>query len=76
MGTAKRRKERLNQILETLGENRGEMKNSELMGPLLFEWGCTEGTYWSYLETLRAAGKIGYPQAWKLNEDITIKLGE
>jgi len=61
MGTSKSRIERLNEILTTLKKNEGEATFGELYGHFAVSYGTTKRTFWSYLEVLKIAGKIDYP---------------
>lgn len=79
MSTPKGRIQKLNEILEILEKNEGKMKFKALYGSLALRYGTTEQTMWSYLNALKAGGKIDYStvvikthdfDVWLLNYDI------
>jgi hypothetical protein len=57
MGTAKERKERLEQIPAILRENGGKLSFDELFEKVALSWGVRKNTLHEYLETLEA-GKV------------------
>jgi Fe2+ or Zn2+ uptake regulation protein len=58
---SKRRKEKLQEILKLLSENKGKMSFGELYGKLAIKYGTTKQTFWSYLDALDSAGLIEVP---------------
>jgi hypothetical protein len=73
------RKERIAEILKILAENQGKMKYGELYGKLATKYGTTKRTFDSYLEALKLAGKIDYPEvyiAWQENNQIITLLSK
>ena len=72
MSTPKTRLERLNRILELLKANKGKMAFKELYGNFALE--VTLRTFWGYLDTLRLAGKISYPEIYLANREEEIEI--
>jgi len=68
------RLERMNEILNILRMHRGKMKKSKLYGEISARYGITKKTFDSYLEALKAQGKIDYKTIHSIFEDIEIKL--
>jgi len=68
MGTAKERRERLQQLPEIIRANGGKIAFGELYARLDIKWGMMRKTLWDYLSTLKTAGAVNY----KGNTDETI----
>ena len=68
------RLEKMNEILNILKTHGGKMKKSKLYGEMSAKYGITKQTFDSYLEALRAQGKIDYKTIHRIFEDIEIKL--
>jgi len=65
MPSEKERLRRLNEILEMLKEDGGEVRYAELYGKLALRYGITEQTFNNYLDALEYAGKIERPHLFK-----------
>jgi len=74
MSTPKGRIQKLNEILEVLAKNKGKMKFRALYGALALKYGTTEQTMWSYLDALKAAGKVNYSDVVLKTEDFEVWL--
>lgn len=74
MSTPKARIQKLNEILEILESNNGRMPFKKLYGNLALKYGTTENTLWSYLEALKAAGKIDYSNCVQIGKDFDVWL--
>jgi len=74
MPTPKSRLQRLNEILETLKKNGGEVTFGQLYGEMALKYGVTKSTFWNYLETLKMAGKIDYPEIYLTHQEPHIKI--
>jgi len=68
--------EKLNAILDLLKKHKGIMEFGKLYGQIALKYGTSYRTFWEYLDVLRMAGKIEYPQThMKAQEEyIEIKL--
>ena len=74
MSTPKGRIQKLNEILSLLEKNKGKMKFGALYGSLALKYGTTEQTMWSYLNALKAAGKIDYQTVVLKTQDFDVWL--
>ena len=73
------RKERMQSVLTILKENGGSMPFLKLYGAVSEKLGVTKKTFRSYLEALKAQGKINYPAFYMVGaggEILTISLVE
>ena len=61
MPTEEQRKERMQEILQSLKSKGGKAKFKVVYGELALKYGITVRTFWDYLAALEAAGKIKYP---------------
>ncbi len=64
-------------LLDILKEHGGPIPFTELFGAMSAKLGTTKNTLWSYLEALKAEGKIDYPVSypvWGGKENLTIRL--
>lgn len=70
------RKERIEKVLDILRENNGEMEFKDIYGEMALTYGLTKRTFSSYLDALKAAGKIDYPEIVLIarEDEFVIKL--
>jgi hypothetical protein len=71
MGTAKERRERLQQLPEIIRANGGKIAFGELYARLDIKWGMMRKTLWDYLSTLKTAGAVKYQGE---SDDVLIVL--
>ena len=76
VSTPKTRLQRLSEILKLLEDNGNMMKFKDLYGRMALAYGVTERTFWEYLEVLKSANKIDYPEIYRAEQkgEIEIKL--
>ena len=75
----KQRTRKLQEILKILSENEGKMSFGELYGKIAMKYGTTKRTFDSYLEALKLAKKIDYPEIyiiWKEKDQIITLLSK
>ncbi|MEM2463645.1 MAG: hypothetical protein QXY07_03065 [Candidatus Bathyarchaeia archaeon] len=64
--------------MEMLKQSNGKATFGNLYSQMALKYGVTKTTFWSYLETLKMAGKVDYPEVFQshLESEIEIKLIE
>lgn len=66
MEAAGERQERLDALLMLIKENGGAMMFGELHAKAESQWGLTEKALWGYVDTLRDAERLRYPEFWEV----------
>ncbi|MEM2546506.1 MAG: hypothetical protein QXM37_02635 [Candidatus Bathyarchaeia archaeon] len=74
MSTPKTRIQRLNEIVEILKRNGGKATFGKLYGEMALKYGTRKNTFWEYLEALKMAGKIDYPEIFPSHQESEIEI--
>jgi len=74
--TPKGRIQKLNAIIEILKANGGKITFGKLLSQMDLKYGTTRETLWSYLDTLKNAGKVDFPEIFIIyrENDVEIRL--
>ena len=71
------RQKKLEYVLQILRDKKGEAKFRYVFSLMFQRYSLSKRTFWSYLEDLKTAGKIEYPETFiAVNEDsvlVTLK---
>jgi hypothetical protein len=74
MPTAKKRMERLNEVLEILKQHGGKMTFGELYGTVALKYGIRKETLWDYLNALKASGKVIFPEIFPITSEDYVEI--